>query len=129
MKQRQILSCGICLIVLTLLLARPAVAAKDDHHHAEEAHHHDVVGTIKSFSADKLELETEKGKVETFQLNTATAIKRGDAPAKREELKTGLRVVVMSEEQKGKAVVVEVNLNAVAHEGHDDHDEHEGHEG
>ncbi len=106
--------------VLALLLTLPALASDDHDHHAEEAHHHDVVGTIKTLTGNHLELETEGGKVMSFELTAAAEIKRGDAPAKREELKAGVRVVVMSEEQKGKSVVVEINLDAVAHEGHDD---------
>lgn len=104
------------LAAATLTLALAPLAQ------AHEGHHHNAMGTVKAATADRLELETQAGKLETFTLTAETAFKRGDAAAKREDLKSGERAVVMYETKDGRNLAIEVKLPAA------EVDEHAGHE-
>jgi hypothetical protein len=112
MKRHSILRWSLVVVGFALASALPSLA--------HEGHHHNAMGTIRVVGEAQLDLETKEGKLETFQLADTTAYKRGDAAAKREDLKVGERAVVMYEKKDGKNVAIEVKVAA-------GHDEHHGH--
>jgi len=112
MKPHSILRRSLLLAGFALLATPPSGA--------HEGHHHNAMGTIRAIGAAQLDVETTEGKLETFRLVDTTAYKRGDAAAKREDLKVGERAVVMYEKKDGKNLAIEVKVAA-------GQDEHHGH--
>lgn len=99
----------IGLTAAILLSAIPALA--------HEGHHHSAMGTVKALDTTRLDLETKDGKLETFVLTDATAYKRTDTPAKREDIRIGERAVVMYEMKEGRKLALEVRLGAAKPNG------------
>ena len=93
---------------------------------AHEGHHHNAMGTVRTIAAAELQIETKENKLETFVLTDATTYKRGDATARREDVKVGERAVVMYETKDGKNLAIEVKLAKSEHEGHEGHGSHGG---
>jgi len=79
---------------------------------AHEGHHHDAMGTVRAVREAQLELETQAGKIETFQLNDKTSYRRGEAAVKRENLEVGERAVVTYEMRGATNLAIEVRLSA-----------------
>lgn len=104
--------------LFALALGVPAVA--------HEGHHHNAMGTVRAVAAAELQIETKESKLETFVLTDATTYKRGDAAARREDVKVGARAVVMYETKDGKNLAIEVKLAQSGHEGHEGHGSHGG---
>jgi len=104
--------------LFALTLGAPAVA--------HEGHHHNAMGTVRAVAAVELQIETKDNKLETFVLTDATTYKRGDAAARREDVKVGERAVVMYETKDGKNLAIEVKLAKSEHEGHEGHGSHGG---
>lgn len=113
MKLHSFFRLSLLAATIALLPAWPAMA--------HEGHHHNAMGTIQAVQAEQLDLKTKDGKIQSFQLNAKTTYKRGDAAAKREDLKVGERAVVMYESKDGKNVAIEVKLATAGNEGHEGH--------
>lgn len=79
-----------------------------------EGHRHNAMGTVKAIGASSLELETQDGRIESFVLGEATVYKRGEAAAKREDVRTGERAAVVYETKAGRNLALEVRLAAPA---------------
>ncbi len=92
--------------ILGMLLAMLAAGAAAAH----EGHAHMAQGTIKAITAERLELEQQDGKVESFVLTSSTRYLRGQAAEKREGVEVGERAVIHYEEREGKKVANEVRL-------------------
>lgn len=104
--------------LFALAVGAPAVA--------HEGHHHNAMGTVRAVAAAELQIETKENKLESFVLTDATTYKRGDAAARREDVKVGERAVVMYETKDGKNLAIEVKLAKSEHEGHEGHGSHGG---
>jgi len=113
MKLHSVCRQGLLAAGIALLSTWPALA--------HEGHHHKAMGTIHAVQAAQVDLQTKDGKIESFQLTATTTYKRGDAAAKREDLKAGERAVVMYETKDGKNLAIEVKLGTAGHEGHEGH--------
>lgn len=61
---------------------------------AHEGHDHKVLGTVTMAAADHVMLKDTKNKDVTVYLNAETKILRDKKPAKVEDIKNGLRVVI-----------------------------------
>ena len=100
------------LLMFAALLAMPAVAA------AHPGHTHKVMGIVSMVHENHLEVKDAKGATSTFTLDARTRIRRGKTILKVGDIKTGDRVIVVSQETKDKATgkatisVVEVQLGA-----------------
>jgi hypothetical protein len=79
---------------------------------AHEGHQHDAMGTVKVVEAAKLDLETQEGKLLSFELTAETVYKRGGAAATHHDVAVGERAVVTYETKDGKNVALEVKLGA-----------------
>jgi translation initiation factor IF-1 len=94
-------------IAVTIMLAVPALAV------AHPGHAHKTMGVVTVIHENHLEVKDAEGKAITFTLDAKTRIRRG----KIADIKTGDRVVVVSNESKGKdgkatVTVTEVQLGA-----------------
>lgn len=105
---------GLMAIALATLVGSLALA--------HEGHEHKVMGTVSMLHENHLEVKAAKdGKTSTITLDEKTKILRGNAPASREDVKVGERVVVTyveEKDEKGKAVLIarEVRLGSVSKE-------------
>jgi hypothetical protein len=96
-------------IAVTIMLAVPALAV------AHPGHAHKTMGVVTVIHENHLEVKDAEGKAITFTLDAKTRIRRGIL--KIADIKTGDRVVVVSNESKGKdgkatVTVTEVQLGA-----------------
>jgi hypothetical protein len=96
-------------IVLAAAFVAPAVAA------AHPGHSHKTMGVVSVIHENHLEVKDAKGKASTFTLDAKTRVRRGKAILKVADIKTGDRVIVVTNETKdkdGKATitVTEVQL-------------------
>ncbi len=99
----------LCRLVAIVSIASLALVATA---RAHEGHHHDAMGTVKAVDAATLSLETQEGKLMSFDLSGATTYKRGTAAATHHDVAVGDRAVVMYEKKGEKNVAVEVKLGA-----------------
>ena len=67
----------------------------------------DARGVVKAVTAERLTIETAGGE-KTFSLTPETSYARGSAPARREDLRTGERIVVHARERGDRLEAVEV---------------------
>lgn len=67
----------------------------------------DARGVIKAVTAERLTVETAKGE-KSFALTPETSYATGSAPARREDLRPGERVVVHARERGDRLEAVEV---------------------
>lgn len=98
-------------IAVTIMLAVPALAV------AHPGHAHKTMGVVTVIHENHLEVKDAEGKAITFTLDAKTRIRRGKSILKIADIKTGDRVVVVSNESKGKdgkatVTVTEVQLGA-----------------
>jgi hypothetical protein len=96
-------------IAITIMLAVPAVGL------AHPGHAHKTMGVVTVIHENHLEVKDAQGKATTFTLDAKTRIRRGKSLLKIADIKTGDRVVVVSNESKGKdgkstVTVTEVQL-------------------
>jgi hypothetical protein len=96
-------------IAAALLITVPALAA------AHPGHAHKTMGVVSMIHENHLEVKDAKGAATTFTLDPKTRIRRGKAILKAADIKTGDRVIVVTNETKGKdgkttVVVTEVQL-------------------
>lgn len=96
-------------IAVTIMLAVPALAV------AHPGHAHKTMGVVTVIHENHLEVKDAEGKAITFTLDAKTRIRRGKSLLKIADIKTGDRVVVVSNESKGKdgkstVTVTEVQL-------------------
>lgn len=61
----------------------------------------DAKGVVKVVTAERITIETPKGE-RSFALTPETSYARGSAPARREDLRAGERVVVHARERGGR---------------------------
>ena len=65
---------------------------------ANAAHGHeggtDARGTVSGIDAERITVQTERGTEQAFTLTARTEFVKGQEPARREDVKPGLRVVV-----------------------------------
>ena len=97
----------LCRLVSIVSIATLALVATA---RAHEGHHHDAMGTVKAVDAMALQLETQEGKLMSFDLSGATTYKRGTAAATHHDIAVGDRAVVMYEKKGEKNAAVEVKL-------------------
>jgi hypothetical protein len=100
-------------IVSAALLALPLVAV------AHPGHAHKTMGVVSVIHENHLEVKDAQGKASTFTLDAKTRIRRGKAILKVADIKAGDRVIVVTNETKGKdgkttVVVTEVQLGTAA---------------
>jgi hypothetical protein len=91
------------LLLSAVMLALPAFLF------AHPGHAHKTMGVVTVVHENHLEVKDAKGKATTFTLDAKTRIRRGKAILKAEDIKTGDRVVVVTNETKdknGKATVL-----------------------
>lgn len=81
------------------LLAAPGAEAHEGGMHAK--------GVVKAITAERLTVGTAQGE-KTFDLTPATSYVRGAAPARREDLRAGERVVVHARQKDGRLEATEV---------------------
>ena len=91
------------------LLALPVLAV------AHPGHAHKTMGVVSVIHENHLEVKDAQGKTTTFTLDAKTRIRRGKTILKIADIKSGDRVIVVSNESKGKdgkvtMVVTEVQL-------------------
>lgn len=78
----------------------------------------DARGVIKALTAERLTVETAKGE-KSFALTPETSYARGSAPARREDLRPGERVVVHACERGDRLEAIEVRAGpAIARASH-----------
>ena len=86
----------------TIILASPALLW------AHPGHAHKTMGVVTTIHENHLEVKDTQGKATTFTLDAKTRIRRGKSVLKAADIKTGDRVVVVTNETKdkdGKAIV------------------------
>ena len=87
---------------------------------AHEGHDHNIMGTVALLHENHLEVKSAKdGKAVTVTLADKTKFVRDKAPAKRDELQVGMRVVVTYAQEKdpsGREILAakEVRLGAAS---------------
>jgi hypothetical protein len=84
------------------MMALPAIAW------AHPGHAHKTMGVVTTIHENHLEVKDTQGKAVTFTLDAKTRIRRGKAILKVADIKTGDRVIVVTNETKdkdGKAIV------------------------
>lgn len=89
-----------CLTAMVLTL--PALSW------AHPGHVHKTMGVVSMIHENHLEVKDAQGKAVTFALDAKTRIRRGKTILKAADIKTGDRVIVVTNETKdknGKAVV------------------------
>jgi hypothetical protein len=96
-------------IAMVVMLVLPAAAA------GHPGHAHKTMGVVTVIHENHLEVKDAQGKATTFTLDEKTRIRRGKAILKMADIKTGDRVVVVSNEVKSKdgkstVTVTEVQL-------------------
>jgi multidrug efflux pump subunit AcrA (membrane-fusion protein) len=69
----------------------------------------DVRGVVEVIAPDRVEVTTAKG-VRAFAVTPATEFVKGGAPARREDLRPGDRVVVHGRERAGRTEAVRVEI-------------------
>jgi hypothetical protein len=71
---------------------------------AHEGHDHKVLGTVTMAAADHVMLKDKAGKDVTVHINRETKVLKDKKPAKIEDIKTGMRVVITAVTVKDKDV-------------------------
>lgn len=71
---------------------------------AHEGHLHKVLGTVTMAASDHVMLKDKDNKDITVQLNAETKVVRDKKPAKVEDIKAGMRVVISAVTVKEKSV-------------------------
>lgn len=69
---------------------------------AHPGHAHKTMGVVQTIHENHLEVKDTQGKVATFTLDAKTRIRRGKTILKASDIKTGDRVIVVTNETKGK---------------------------
>lgn len=80
-----------CTLVTTLALVFGILGASSLAH---EGHLHKVLGTVTMAARDHVMLKDKDNKDVTVQLNAETKVLRDKKPAKVEDIKAGMRVVI-----------------------------------
>lgn len=71
----------------------------------------DVRGVVRAVAPDRVEVATAK-EVRAFAITPATEFVKGGAPARREDVRPGDRVVVHGRERAGRTEAVRVEIGA-----------------
>ena len=69
---------------------------------AHPGHAHKTMGVVTTIHENHLEVKDTKGNATTFTLDEKTRIRRGKTILKLSDIKAGDRVIVVSNETKGK---------------------------
>jgi uncharacterized protein DUF5666 len=94
-------------VVLAGALAAPGFAlAHEGGNHAK--------GTVHEITADRIVVTSQLGKDAVFTLAPETTFERGNAPARREDVKVGERVVVHGKHAGNREVATIVKLAPAA---------------
>lgn len=88
----------LALVAVALLAMSPALAHEGGI---------DAKGVVKAVTAERITIETPKGE-RSFALTSETSYARGSAPARREDLRAGERVVVHARERGGRLEAIAV---------------------
>ncbi len=69
-----------------------------------------AMGTVREIGAARIVVATSAGKTASFALSPETVFRRGEAPARREDVRPGERVVVHGKHGHGGEVAALVKL-------------------
>lgn len=94
-------------LLLTLALAFVLSARMATAH---QGHAHAAMGTVAAITAERLDVKTAEGKVETFAVNTDTKLDRAGKAEPWDKVTLGERVVVHYKQEGGKNVAQHVQL-------------------
>jgi hypothetical protein len=94
---------------LVALLAALAATPGSAHERADRA-----MGVVESVSADEIVIRAADGHSVAFTITPETRFSRGDAPARREDVRVGQRAVVQGKPAGERVDAVRVKLGVTA---------------